>query len=77
MTVKELIEALSECDPNDHVILSRDSEGNGYLPVWDIEEMMYHDGEVYIRELTEDMIEKGYTEDDLCPYGTKAVVLWP
>lgn len=35
MTVAELLEILTELDPNTEVILQRDSEGNGYS-YWDI-----------------------------------------
>lgn len=33
MNVKELIEILSEFDPDAEVILQKDSEGNGYSPL--------------------------------------------
>lgn len=34
MTVAELLEILTELDPNTEVILQRDSEGNGYSPLY-------------------------------------------
>ena len=33
MTVKELIEALAEANPDAQVILQKDGEGNGYSPL--------------------------------------------
>ena len=37
MTVKELISILSALDPDIDVILQKDSEGNGYSPLADVD----------------------------------------
>jgi hypothetical protein len=41
MTVKELIKLLRKENPNDIVIVSRDSEGNGYSPLDELSQGMY------------------------------------
>jgi len=82
MTVKELIEELKELDGERIVVLSKDGEGNGFSPLADVECAAYTSentwsGEVHIEELTPELIEQGYTEDDVREDGEKAVVLWP
>jgi hypothetical protein len=74
MKVKELIEQLSEMDPELEVILQKDAEGNGYSPLAGSDgdcvyeaESTYH-GNVYGSEDVED----GYGEG--CP---KVCVLFP
>lgn len=37
MTVKELIEELQKLSPNAEVILQKDSEGNGYSPLFAVD----------------------------------------
>ena len=37
MTVKELIKELKKCDPKAQVILQKDSEGNGFSPLFDVD----------------------------------------
>jgi len=77
MTVQELIAKLQQCDPTDIVVLSRDSEGNGYSTAYSIAPMMFNEGEVRYRELTPALIEQGYEEEDVSTEGTPCVVLWP
>lgn len=81
MTKKELIEQLSQYDDDDIIVLARDSEGNGYSPLWSIAPMTFAPawGEVFEREITEEMRKKGYTDEDLYTGddAQKAVVLWP
>jgi len=81
MTVKELIEQLSEMDPDRIVIVSKDSEGNGYSPLCDVATAVYiaettWSGEIGLEELTEEDIQQGYDEEDV-KEGEPAVVLWP
>lgn len=70
MKVKELIEKLQQCNPDDIVILSKDEEGNEFYVLDKMEKMVYIPDrrEVHYGELTQDMEKQGYT---------KAVVLWP
>ena len=82
VTVRELIEHLQKHDPDDIVIMSSDPEGNGYLPFYSMAPMIYSTkwGDVYERELTEEMKSRGYTEEDDLYHGedgVNALVLWP
>lgn len=70
MTVRELIELLSKCNPDDIVILSKDAEGNGFSPLSNIQEEMYtpdttYSGEISLRALTPELAERGFTEDEV------------
>lgn len=70
MKVKELIEKLQQCNPDDLVILAKDIEGNGYSPAGTISEDMYTpestwSGEVSLRELTSEDEEQGFTSEDV------------
>lgn len=73
MTVRELIEMLKKRPQNSLVILSRDSEGNGFSPVADEYSLgLFNEeygGEFYSDSL-EDFEEVNYT-------GVPAIVLWP
>ena len=82
MLVKELKEILNNADDNDLVVLSHDEEGNSYSPLYSTELCSYDlnnsgENEVGIRELTPELIEEGYTEDDLIEDGVNAIVLYP
>lgn len=86
MTVKQLIGQLQECDPDDVVILSKDEEGNGFSPLAELGDGVYvpdstWSGEVHLRELTPELIEQGYTDEDVRTVGEdgamKCVTLWP
>ena len=63
MKVHELIKKLSECDQNLDVVLSKDAEGNGFKPLFSIEECMV--------TLYRDARSFSFTSDQA------AVVLWP
>ena len=72
MTTKELIAKLKADDPKGTriVIMSRDSEGNGYSPLADISTGAYvadstWSGEVGLEELDDEARKEGYTEDDV------------
>ena len=87
MKVSELI-ALLEILPDDAlVVMARDSEGNSYSPLRDITsgeiyapESRCH-GEIYLAELTPELMEQGYTDEDVYTAddreGVEAIVLWP
>lgn len=84
MKVKDLKKKLEEFDDEDEVILSEDSEGNGFSPLDDFWEAVYVPettwyGNVYYRELTPDMIAQGFSEEDAYhgKDGINAVVLYP
>lgn len=69
MTVKELKELLQNEDDESIVVLSSDEEGNSFSPLEDygLDNFLPDEnyGEIYPRELAKDLIEKGYTEEDL------------
>lgn len=75
MTVKELIDELSKLNPDLPVIMSKDTEGNGFSPLHDAEEAFYlsyntWSGEHYSEEDEDDEFDT--------PEGTiPAVFLWP
>ena len=82
MKVKELINLLREEDPEAIVIMAKDSEGNSYSPLSDFWCGVYQaetswSGEVGYSELTEDLENAGYTEEDLIEGGASAVILCP
>jgi hypothetical protein len=82
MKVKELKELLNQYDDNDLVIMAKDSEGNGFSPLYEIEDGSYKAettwyGEVGLRELTSELIEAGYSEEDVLENGENAIILWP
>jgi hypothetical protein len=70
MTVGELRTLLLEASDDDVVVLSKDAEGNGHSPLasgWlgKYVPASTWSGDVYMRELTEEYREQGYTEEDL------------
>ena len=81
MTVKELIKTLQEEDPDRIVIVQKDSEGNGYSPLYSIWTGSYmkentYSGHVGLEKLNDDDIKSGYTEEDLVD-GSPALILCP
>jgi hypothetical protein len=81
ITVKKLRELLENCDDDDLVILSRDSEGNNYSPLaeWSLSKYSPAHGEASIRELTPELIAQGWTEEDVDhpSDAVNSVTLWP
>ena len=82
MKVKNLIEQLQHEDPEALVVMAKDSEGNGYSPLSDYWVGAYrpestYSGEVGYSELTSELKEAGYGEDDIITDGEKAVILCP
>jgi hypothetical protein len=81
MTVQELMNRLIRCDPNDLVIMARDSEGNGYSPLCDLDVSSAYIpdatwyGEVGLRELTPELIDAGYGEEDVAPSDAQPCVI--
>jgi hypothetical protein len=76
LTVGELMTELAKYEPDTIIVLSRDPEGNGYSPAYNCEGMNYEDGEVGYGELTEDLKDAGYGEEDIRS-GVPALVIWP
>lgn len=86
MTAKELIDQLLACDPDALVVMSSDGEGNSKSPLSEIGNTSVYvadstwSGETYPAELTQELADRGFTEDDLAPEGSAAVpcvTLWP
>jgi len=76
--VKALIEELQKLDPELYVALSSDAEGNTYNFLEGINtNCRYHDGEVYLAALTDDLIDNGYSEEDVSEEGIECVVFYP
>jgi hypothetical protein len=84
MKVSRLKELLAQCDDNDDIIMFADSEGNSFHPLseegvsigvyaWDGE---YY-AEIGLRELTSELEQSGYSEDDVMEKGRPCIVLWP
>ena len=77
MKVKELIEILKECDPEDLIVLSKDPEGNGYKEARTYDMCRFTEGEIGLRELDEEHKELGYEKEDVFDEGEDCIVLWP
>ncbi len=83
MKVCELIDLLKSCNPDDVVLLSIDPEGNNFHELAAAEPMRRpeHDGgqhgDPQLRQLSEEDMELGYDEEDVCRVGQDVVVLWP
>ncbi len=78
MKAKELIKILQE-DPEREIVLSRDSEGNGYGALYSVSACKFNkkEAEIGLEELTPDLKAIGYSEDDVMKNGVKAFVLYP
>lgn len=71
MTVQELIDQLNAIEDKTRiVIMQKDSEGNGYSPLEDMDdnctyvaESTWH-GDVGIEHLTDELRRRGFTEED-------------
>ena len=84
MKVKELKQLLDTFNEDDEVVLSKDSEGNGFSPLSGTSQQVYVPettwyGSIYEKEITEEMRKEGYSEEDTYQGndGINAVVLWP
>lgn len=65
MTIKTLINLLKKYDQEALVIMSNDSEGNNFSPLFEIAKCFYHPESTYSGDITEDKKDE------------KAVVLFP
>lgn len=82
MNVKKLIKELKKCDQDRIVILSSDSEGNRFSPVYELCKSAYRDGdssdgEVGLEKLTDELKKAGYSKEDVMTDGVPAIVLYP
>lgn len=81
MTVEQLIDLLQQYPKDALVIQSNDSEGNHFSPCEEVSLGRYEaengwSGTFGLAELTKELEEKGYTEEDVVD-GPLAVCLWP
>ena len=82
MKVKELKVLLNKFNDEDLVVLQEDGEGNGFTLLDGIWEGSYkkitdYYGEVCLRELTPELIRRGYSEEDICKDGENCILLCP
>lgn len=82
MKVKQLKELLKNIDDERIVILQKDGEGNGYSPLYCIDDESVYvadstwSGDVRFPKLTPDLEKLGYSEED-CGDGEPALILVP
>ena len=89
MKVKELLAELSTLDPEMEVVLSSDSEGNRYSPLYAVAPCLYHAESTYsgyLRDENEEEVDE-YMEDNsvtreeavkvLFANTPMALVMWP
>ena len=84
MKVKELIEELPDCDPEEEVYLAADPEGNVFRELYGVDNEyaletgggQFADGP-WLRELTERKKELGYSKEDVHEDAESVVILWP
>ncbi len=78
MKVRDLIRTLKTMNGNRLVVLQRDAEGNGYEEARCVDDnAMYSEGEVKLERLDDELVEKGFCEDDVADGGEKCVVIAP
>jgi len=75
MTVKELIGKLKKMEPNQLVVMSKDSEGNNYSPISGIDNGRYLPTETWYGERLYDCPD--VAECEHAKNEVKAVFLWP
>jgi hypothetical protein len=84
MTVQDLIDELLSVENRDRVVvMQKDGEGNGYSPLECTDDSVHYQaettwsGEVGYAELTPELEERGYGEEDILDDGRPALVLVP
>ena len=80
MKVRELIAELYKCEQDDLVVIGHSGSGNS-RSIYRVEEMCFEseppiDMCLKLRELTEDLVQQGYSEEDVGK-GKNCVVIWP
>lgn len=77
ITAGSLIESLKQVSPDTIIVVSKDAEGNSYRQPYSVStDYNYDSGEVGLRQLTEEDLEKGYTDEDVMTNGKPCVCLW-
>ena len=83
MKAKDFKKIISTIDDNAEIIMAKDGEGNGFTPFSDLSMQTYipesnWSGEISMLELTPDLVEQGYTDEDVYEGGdgVLACVLW-
>lgn len=79
MNVSELKEVLADMPDDWPVVMSIDPEGNGFGQLGDIEKGRWDSrySSIKLFELTEELREDGYSDEDFNPNLPPVVVLWP
>lgn len=81
ITAKKLRKMLENFNDDDIIILARDGEGNGYAPLaeWSLSKYSPSCGDASIRELTPELIEQGWTSEDVDhpSDAVDSITLWP
>lgn len=83
MNVQELIDILQEVEDKSRiVVMSKDAEGNSFSPFAAMSTGAYladstWSGEIGLEELTPELEERGYSDEDVIENGNPALVLWP
>ena len=83
MKVKELIELLERQNPEDLIVMSKDAEGNTFVPFSDLSVGSYAPGRTWYGyfglradQLTDRRRAAGCSEEDVIN-GQNAICLWP
>lgn len=82
ITVGDLITQLQQYDATRVVIMQKDGQGNGYRPLASIDDNALYEAEatwrgaVGLERLTDELIARGYTQEDV-GVGVRCVVLYP
>lgn len=83
MKISELKQIINGLDDDLDVIISRDEEGNGFSHLDDYTlDMGYYEGgyrdlEICHLELTPELKDAGYTEEDIRTDANPCIILWP
>lgn len=84
MKVKELVDKLQNCNPEEEVYVAADSEGNNFRELYGVDnDFALETGDGYrahgpwLRELDEQRKQHGYTEEDVNEDAEDVVILWP
>ena len=82
LTVESLINILQNFDPERVVIVACDAEGNSFSPLSEITAAAYISirpwgGEIGLEDLTGELEELGFSEDDVAIDGIPCIILEP
>lgn len=82
MKVSELREMIKNWDDDLDILISSDEEGNGFADFADVTVGMGYindcgDIEIHYLELTPEMEEGGYTDEDVRTNAKPCIIFWP